>query len=61
MSRPVYLGDGVYVHTNNGNVVLTTGHHEILKSENVIYLDHNTLSKFLEYLKELDELTETNN
>ena len=49
MRTTTYLGDGVYVTKHSYGIVLTTGHHEESKADNVILLDNgvlNSLSKW---------------
>ena len=52
MSNPKYLGDGVYVTEDGGSFVLTTGHHEPQRAENVIWLDQEIIKELVEYIRE---------
>lgn len=50
MKPPTYLGDGVYASQNEfGQLVLTTGHHEPLQADAVIYLEPEVLAALIAF------------
>lgn len=53
MQNPQYLGDGVYIHTNpQGQLVLTTGHHDPRHADNTIYLEPQVLQMLQKYIQQ---------
>jgi hypothetical protein len=50
--KPTYLGDGTYASPGrfDGEVILTTGHHERDLATNVIYLDPEVLAQLQAWL-----------
>lgn len=51
MKDASYLGDGAYVHiSDEGNVVLTTGHHDPRDATNMIVLEPEVLATFMEWI-----------
>ena len=55
-----YLGDGVYANYSNGYVILTTGHHDPIQSDNEIALEPEVLRKLMDYLAALPEKMKAN-
>jgi hypothetical protein len=56
MLTPEYLGDGVYVTSNeDGSVMLTTGHHEQLKADAVIFLEAQQIQSLNLYWERMKE------
>ena len=52
MTDPTYLGDGVYAHLDdNGQLVLTTGHHEPRAASDIIYFEAPVVRKLVEYIE----------
>ena len=46
-----YLGDGVYASRNQwGQIVLTTGHHEEARADNVIFLEPEVAEALVAYV-----------
>jgi hypothetical protein len=51
MKNASYLGDGVYVHLDEGDrVILTTGHHEPEKADNTIVFEPEVLDALKRWL-----------
>lgn len=48
---PTYLGDGVYVRSVRGDVLLTTGSHHEGEADNRIVLEPEVLHSLLTYLQ----------
>lgn len=54
MTNPQYLGDGAYCHINEyGHLVLTTGHHEPQRADNIIVLEPEVLAALEKYILNL--------
>lgn len=47
----VYLGDGLYAIRTADEVILTTGHHDPEKAENIIYLDIQVIQSLIKFLQ----------
>jgi hypothetical protein len=55
VTRPVYLGDSVYIQRNAmypTELILTLGSHEPLRAETAIYLEKEVVKKLVAYLHE---------
>lgn len=46
-----YLGDGVYVTVDNGEIILTTENG--IEATNTVVMDHSVVTAFLKYIKNL--------
>lgn len=65
MSKPEYIGDGVYAQKpNNGleDIVITTGCHlstpeypSLQEPDNAVFMDPVVLAKFIEWVRRLDD------
>jgi len=51
MSNKQYLGDGVYIETTDGQLIMTTENG--ISIENTIYLDSSVMDSLIEYYKKL--------
>ncbi len=51
MTEPMYLGDGVYASVDEyRGLVLTTGHHEPEKADDIIILEPDVLDNLMTYV-----------
>lgn len=51
-ARAIHLGDGAYATLqDDGDMVLTSGTHELHLATNVIFLDPRGINKLLEFIK----------
>ena len=53
--EPAHLGDGVYVSKKSyegggGQLILTTGHHEVSRADNKVFLDGTVVTALLKWL-----------
>ena len=54
MKNAMYLGDGVYVSESvryDGNVYLTTGHHNPQSADNTVVMEPQVLEQFLKWIE----------
>ena len=53
-TEPAYLGDGVYATAQPESecVMITTGHHEESKADNVVYIDHAIWLNLVRYMRD---------
>lgn len=51
MITPSYLGDGVYASFDRRGLVITTGHHEPDKADNVIVLEPFVIAALEKYVE----------
>jgi len=57
-ARVDYLGDGVYIQVIEGQVVITTGTHDIAESDSCIYLEDYTMEALLRWINNNIEITQ---
>jgi len=52
-TKPLHLGDGVYIQhdTLRGGIILTTGSHLVDEADNVIYMGAMEVAAFVAYVK----------
>jgi hypothetical protein len=52
---PDYIGDGVYATENEYGLILTTGHHEQAKADNIIALEPSVIAALERYIKRMKD------